>query len=89
MGKDSPGSPLTDAGVFPDRGLVWELNYRGELLFLQQARRQAEARDLTIEDGWIYFVHGWSAVVSEVFGVELTPELFAEFDRAASALRPS
>lgn len=89
MGKDSPGSPLTDAGVFPERGLVWELNYRGELQFLQQARRQAETRDLTIEDGWIYFVHGWSAVVSEVFDVDLTPELFAEFDRAASALRPS
>ena len=89
MGKDSPGSPLTDVGVFPERGLVWELNYRGELLFLQQARRQEQARGLTVEDGWIYFVHGWSAVVCEVFDVELTPELFAEFDRAASALRPA
>lgn len=89
MGKDSPGSPLTDAGVFPERGLVWELNYRGELLFLEQARAQAERRKLTIEDGWIYFLHGWSAVVAEVFDVALTPVLFDEFDRAAAALRPT
>jgi shikimate 5-dehydrogenase len=89
MGKDAPGSPLTDAGVFPERGLVWELNYRGELLFLEQARAQGAARGLTIEDGWIYFLHGWSSVVAEVFDLTLTDELFAELDRAASSLRPS
>ena len=89
MGKDSPGSPLTDAGMFPEGGLVWELNYRGDLLFLQQARAQQERRDLIVEDGWIYFLHGWSAVVAEVFDLDLTPELFAELDRAASSLRPS
>jgi shikimate 5-dehydrogenase len=37
MGKDTPGSPITDAAVFPEGGCVWELNYRGELEFL--ARR--------------------------------------------------
>lgn len=89
MGKDSPGSPLTDAGVFPERGLVWELNYRGELVFLDQARAQAEARGLTLEDGWIYFLHGWSSVVAEVFNLTLTDDLFAQLDRAASSLRPS
>jgi shikimate 5-dehydrogenase len=89
MGKDSPGSPLTDDGVFPERGLAWELNYRGDLVFLEQARRQQAARSLTVEDGWIYFLHGWSAVVAEVFDLELTDELFAELDRAASSLRPS
>jgi shikimate dehydrogenase len=31
MGKDRPGSPVTDSGLFPEDGLVWELNYRGEL----------------------------------------------------------
>jgi shikimate 5-dehydrogenase len=89
MGKDSPGSPLTDDGVFPERGLAWELNYRGDLVFLEQARRQQAERSLTVEDGWIYFLHGWSAVVAEVFDLELTDDLFAELDRAASALRPS
>jgi shikimate dehydrogenase len=58
-------------------------------VFLEQARRQQAARSLTVEDGWIYFLHGWSAVVAEVFDLELTDELFAELDRSASSLRPS
>ena len=71
MGKDIPGSPITDAATFPERGLVWELNYRGELDFLRQARRQEQARDLTVEDGWRYFIHGWTAAIEEVFEVEI------------------
>jgi shikimate 5-dehydrogenase len=87
MGKDRPGSPLSDVGMFPQGGLVWELNYRGELTFLQQARVQAEARALTIEDGWVYFLHGWSQVVAEVFDVALMPDVFARLDAAASSIR--
>ena len=26
LGKDAPGSPLTNAALFPERGLVWEFN---------------------------------------------------------------
>src|SRR5207248_699095 len=33
MGKDRPGSPITDEGVFPLHGIAWELNYRGKLDF--------------------------------------------------------
>jgi len=87
MGKDRPGSPITDDGLFPLNGLVWELNYRGELDFLHQAERQAEARKLTIEDGWVYFLHGWTQVVAEVFHLDLTPELFAKLAEAAAAIR--
>lgn len=54
LGKDRPGSPLTDHAVFPENGLVWELNYRGELDFMHQALRQQAARRLHVEDGWIY-----------------------------------
>ena len=89
MGKDRPGSPVTDTGTWPQDGLVWELNYRGELDFLQQARRCAGDRNLTIEDGWVYFLHGWTQVIAEVFDVELTPELFARLDEAAGELRPA
>lgn len=88
MGKDRPGSPITDEGQFPLNGLVWELNYRGELDFLHQAERQADSRSLIIEDGWVYFLHGWTQVIAEVFDVQLTPELFARLDEAASELRP-
>jgi shikimate 5-dehydrogenase len=87
MGKDRPGSPITDDGLFPLNGLVWELNYRGELDFLHQAERQAETRKLTIEDGWVYFLHGWTQVVAEVFHLDLTPDLFAKLAEAAAMIR--
>ncbi|NIN63518.1 MAG: shikimate dehydrogenase [Anaerolineae bacterium] len=87
MGKDRPGSPVTDNGLFPENGLVWELNYRGELDFMHQAQRQAQSRNLTVEDGWVYFLHGWSEVIAEVFHLDLTPELFAELDKAAAVIR--
>ncbi len=87
MGKDTPGSPLTDQGVFPRKGIAWEFNYRGELDFMHQALKQTDSRELRVEDGWIYFLHGWSQVIVEVLDIELTPDLFAELDRAASSVR--
>jgi shikimate 5-dehydrogenase len=80
LGKDAPGSPLTDAARFPDRSIAWDLNYRGDLLFLEQARRQQRARKLHVEDGWTYFIHGWTQVIAEVFGIEI-PTSGAGFDR--------
>ena len=71
LGKDAPGSPLTDSGVFPERGIAWDLNYRGNLVFLDQARHQKESRKLRIENGWIYFIHGWTQVVAEVFHINI------------------
>jgi shikimate 5-dehydrogenase len=87
MGKDIPGSPVTDSARFPERGVVWELNYRGELDFLRQARRQERTRDLRVEDGWLYFLHGWSEVIAEVFHVELTPERFELLSTEAEVIR--
>lgn len=74
LGKDAPGSPLTDQCSFPQDSLVWEINYRGELVFMDQAKAQAEAKNLTIEDGWIYFIHGWTQVVAEVFHIDDMPD---------------
>lgn len=71
LGKDAPGSPLTDAARFPQDGIVWDLNYRGDLVFLEQARAQRGTRHLRIEDGWVYFIHGWTQVIAEVFQVEI------------------
>jgi shikimate 5-dehydrogenase len=87
MGKDRPGSPVTDNGLFPQNGWAWELNYRGKLDFLHQARRQKERRGVRVEDGWVYFLHGWSQVIAEVFDLKLTPELFSRLDRAATSIR--
>lgn len=71
LGKDAPGSPFTDAVRFPREAIAWDLNYRGNLVFLDQARAQQERARLQIEDGWIYFIHGWTQVIAEVFHVTI------------------
>jgi shikimate 5-dehydrogenase len=71
LGKDAPGSPLTDAARFPRNGIVWDLNYRGDLVFLDQARAQQSEGNLQIEDGWTYFIHGWTQVIAEVFAIDI------------------
>lgn len=80
LGKDAPGSPVTDAAIFPKDGFAWEFNYRGHLVFLDQARAQEKNRHLHVEDGWIYFIHGWTRVIAEVFNVEI-PVKGPEFER--------
>ena len=88
MGKDLPGSPLSDAAAFPERAVVWELNYRGALEFLHQARAQAAGRHLRVEDGWTYFIHGWTSVMEEVFQRPITPDDLDDLTRAAEFARP-
>jgi shikimate 5-dehydrogenase len=80
LGKDAPGSPLTDRVVYPENGIAWDFNYRGELIFLDQANAQKTRRNLTVEDGWIYFIHGWTRVVAEVFHIDI-PTSGPGFDR--------
>jgi len=72
LGKDAPGSPLTDAVSFPEGGIAWDLNYRGDLVFLDQAKRAQAARQLQVEDGWSYFLHGWTQVIAEVFHINIS-----------------
>ncbi|WP_321858843.1 shikimate dehydrogenase family protein [Paraburkholderia tropica] len=92
LGKDAPGSPLTNAGVFPERAIAWDLNYRGELVFLDQARAQQSARALQVEDGWTYFIYGWTRVIAEVFHIDI-PTRGPDFDEicriAAAAGKPA
>jgi shikimate 5-dehydrogenase len=87
MGKDTPGSPITWEGKFPMNSLSWEFNYRGELDFLHQSLAQVESRNVKVEDGWLYFVHGWTQVVAQVLHFDLTPALFDKLNEAASTVR--
>ncbi|MFP1603668.1 shikimate dehydrogenase family protein [Microbacterium sp. 2216-1] len=87
LGKDRPGSPLTDAVVFPERAWAWEFNYRGSLEFLHQAAAQRDRRALQVVDGWRYFIHGWSQVVADVFEIELTPDTVDRLAAAAESVR--
>jgi shikimate 5-dehydrogenase len=85
LGKDLPGSPLTNAAVFPGEAIAWDLNYRGDLRFLHQART-AQVRS---EDGWVYFLHGWIQVIGEVFHLKIPTSgpRFRALDRIAAAAR--
>jgi shikimate 5-dehydrogenase len=89
LGKDAAGSPITDGALFPDHGLVWEFNYRGDLVFAGQARAQEASRHLRIEDGWVYFIHGWTRVIAEVFDIDIPTSgpVFDELCRIAGECR--
>lgn len=85
LGKDAPGSPLTHTAHWPADAVAWDLNYRGDLVFLDQAR----AAGVRHEDGWVYFLHGWTQVIAEVFGVPIPTSgpRFDELGGIASAAR--
>lgn len=89
MGKDTPGSPITWDGLFPQDGIAWEFNYRGELDFLHQAKMQEKSRNITVEDGWLYFVHGWTQVIAQVLHFDLNPSLLDKLEKTAEAVRYS
>ena len=87
MGKDRPGSPITDEGAFPMHGIAWELNYRGKLDFLHQARAQQEQRHLNVQDGWRYFILSWVDHIAEIFHVKVTAEQFKQLAETAEMIR--
>ncbi|WP_080837858.1 shikimate dehydrogenase family protein [Cohnella massiliensis] len=87
LGKDRPGSPLTDDAVFPEGCLVWELNYRGDLTFKRQAEAQRSRRGLHVEDGWVYFLHGWTQVIQDVFDLEIDRDTFSQLEEIAMSLQ--
>jgi shikimate dehydrogenase len=88
MGKDRPGSPVTDGVVFPDGAVVWELNYRGRREFLDQALRDSSRAERQVHDGWQLFCHGWAAALDAVLDLADDGSLGDRFANAASQLRP-
>jgi shikimate dehydrogenase len=87
MGKDTPGSPITEKGVFPYQGVAWEFNYRGELGFYRCALAQADQRKLKVEDGWFYFLHGWTQVIGQVLHIDIDQDIFSRFETIAYTFR--
>ena len=88
LGKDRPGSPLSGEAHFPSSSVVWDLNYRGDLKFLDVARRQASEDRLLVHDGWELFCHGWAAALTVVLTLPDDPALGRRFQQAARHLRP-
>ncbi|MDR2759028.1 MAG: hypothetical protein LBB78_06590, partial [Spirochaetaceae bacterium] len=83
LGKDAPGSPTTDAVSYPENSLVWEINYRGDLIFKYQAEAQKKAKNLHVEDGWNYFIHGWTQVIAEVFHITIDQPMLVRLSAIA------
>jgi shikimate 5-dehydrogenase len=86
LGKDGPGSPITDEALLPMNGFAWDFNYRGDLEFLRRAGRQAMERGIRVEDGWLYFIYGWLSVLGDVFhhDIPLLGPRFEELCRIAA-----
>jgi shikimate 5-dehydrogenase len=89
LGKDAPGSPISADAHFPEKAICWDFNYRGDLVFLDQARANQTKKNLQIEDGWIYFIHGWTRVIAEVFHIDIPTSgpVFDELSNIAAKAR--
>ena len=83
MGKDLPGSPVTDNVYFPDHTVVWDLNYRGTREFLVRGELQQVTRPIHVVDGWDYFLRGWSSVMGLVFDIPMTEKRLNAFRKVA------
>jgi shikimate dehydrogenase len=83
LGKEAPDSPVDEP--LPPGVIAWDMNYRGPLSFLQQARDSGASP----VDGWDYFVAGWAGALTAIASVPLTADLLSRFAAAAEHLRPS
>jgi len=54
---------------------------------MHQAERQKNSRGLKVEDGWIYFIHGWTQVIFQALHIEMTPEIFERLKKIANSIR--
>lgn len=71
---EDTASPVGDAALFPQNGLVWDLDAVGiSSPFLDKARQQRSARGLRLADGPAFHQIQWIAATAAVFGAETTP----------------
>jgi len=85
LGKDRDGSPFSANVDIPMNCYLWEFNYRGNLDFLRIAREQSVKNELVIVDGWMYFIHGWTQVMSRVFNIANIEDYFDRFLEVANS----
>ena len=46
-------------------------SYHLKRLDASQQQLTAETPNLQVEDGWAYFIHGWTRVIAKVFDIEI------------------
>jgi shikimate 5-dehydrogenase len=83
LGKDMSGAPVPLPVHWPHRCVFWDLNYRGELSMLADARAAAATCELRVYDGWRLFLHGWSAALGCILERTLDQYELAALERAA------
>lgn len=54
---------------------------------MHQAEKQKNLRGVKVEDGWMYFIHGWTQVISQALHLKMTEELFNRFVNIANNFR--
>ena len=54
---------------------------------MRQAQAQKQAKNLHVEDGWDYFIHGWTQVIAEVFNIEIDSKALAKLSAIAQGKR--
>ncbi len=73
MPADTP-SPVGPAALFPENGLVWDLDAVGiGSPFLDKAREQRRPRGLTLADGSLFHQYQWIAGAAALFGAPPAP----------------
>lgn len=87
LGKDKPGTPFALPARWPHAAHVWDLNYRGELLALEEARNAAPEKNLTAHDGWLLFINGWAEALSRIFNMHIHHELRGQMNQLAQEVR--
>ena len=50
---------------------------------MHQAEAQEREKELDIQDGWMYFVYGWTQVMADVFHCELLGEKLKKLSEIA------
>jgi shikimate dehydrogenase len=83
LGKDRPGSPVRLPAPWPSGAHVWDLNYRGRLLMLEDARAAAAQRRLTVHNGWLLFINGWAEALAAILGQPIQDEKRRTMDQLA------
>jgi hypothetical protein len=49
---------------------------------------QREIRNVFVEDGWLYFLHGWTQVIAEVLHIPMDFVTFERLAGIAEGMRP-
>jgi shikimate dehydrogenase len=87
LGKDASGSPISDHVDFPADSAAWDLNYRGSLDFLRQAKSQPSRCHVSCHDGFDFFLFDWLEILSFIFRLNLAEEKIRVFIQSAEHFR--